>query len=391
MKKLNNFCAVFVFLLLAVSSVFTSCADLYDETELYKNELCIASTGSDTDGDGSGIKPYLTLGKALEHITNAGLGSSAEWTVYVLDEVECHEEISSTTFTGSKLTLQGINGSCALNGNQSGSVQSRSVLKITAPGTFEINKLKITRGSGTNVSGYKKGGGIYLDNTNATVIIASDSSITLNTAESGGGVYINSGSFKLYGTVSGNTASTTNSTSNGGGIYLSDNCSLDVYGSITSNTVSSSSSDALGGGIFINSSSSNSGSLNLYGSIASNTASASLGHAYGGGLYINNNSVVTVNCSVTSNIAADGGGIFIESATLNLCSSISSNTATNQGGGIYINGNGSSLNLIDNYYIVNNTAQTSLNQKGHGIYRSSSSVSVNGDRTNIIDECFPNI
>ncbi len=282
MKKLNNFCAVFVFLLLAVSAVFTSCADLYDETELDKNELCIASTGSDTAGDGTAVKPYLTLGKALEHITNAGLGSSAEWTVYVLDEVVCHEVISSTTFTGSKLTLQGINGSCGLNGNQSG-----SVLKITAPGTFEINKLKITGGTGTNDGGTgTNGGGIYLNNSahnnsNTIVIIDSDSVVTSNTAENGAGVIIFWGTLKVYGSITSNTANYS-----GGGIY--NKGIVDFYGDITGNSANS------GGGIY----NTNGATINLYGNYTLSDNSPS--NIPGVGIY--NESSGTIYGDVTRSI-----------------------------------------------------------------------------------------
>ena len=232
MKKLNCLCATFIFLLLAGSVIFTSCADLYDENELDKTELCIASTGSDTTGDGTGIKPYKTLDKALRHIKGAGLGSSAEWIVYVLDEVICSQEISATNFIGSKLTLQGINSSSALNGNSQG-----SVLKITAPGTFVLKKIKITGGTGSNESGLK-GGGIYLSDSNATVIISSDSTITINTAAQGGGIYINEGTVNLYGSVMANTAFQA-----GGGI--NNRGTVNLYGYITGNIATT-----IGGGIY---------------------------------------------------------------------------------------------------------------------------------------------
>lgn len=275
MKKLNNFCATFIFLLLAVSAVFTSCADLYDETELDKNELCIASTGSDTDGDGTGIKPYKTLEKALNHIKNAGLGSNAEWIVYVLDEVICSQEISPTNFVGSKLTLQGINNRSGLNGNQQG-----IVLTISAPGTFELKKLKIKGGLGTN------GGGICLNNSannnsNTIVIIDSDSVVTSNTATYGAGVIIFWGTLKVYGSITSNTAN-----SSGGGIY--NKGIVDFYGDITYNTATT------GGGIY----NTNGATINLYGNYTLSDNSAT--NTQGVGIY--NESSGTIYGDVTRSI-----------------------------------------------------------------------------------------
>ena len=222
------------------------------------------------------------------------------------------------------------------------------------------------------------GGGIYCYNSTLSL---TDSTVSGNTANSGGGIYNNYSTLTVTGsiiseniatddygggiynndnstlsltdsTVSGNTANS------GGGIY--NYCStLTVTGSIISENIATND---VGGGIYCYDNS----TLSLTDStVSGNTANS------GGGIYCYNSTLSLTDSTVSGNTANSGGGIYNESGTLTLTNStISGNTTNYSGGGIY-NCYNSTLSLADST-VSGNTA----NEYGGGIYNKSGTLTI---------------
>jgi hypothetical protein len=176
--------------------------------------------------------------------------------------------------------------------------------------------------------------------------------ISGNTASSGGGVCVYSGTFTMNsGTISGNTA-----TSSGGGVYNSNGTFTMNSGFITGNTATSQ-----GGGV-----NNSSGTFTMTGGyIIGNTVNGSSGP--GGGVY-NNYRFTMSGGKISENNATNGGGVYNVNYSGNSTSyyftmnggEISRNTAASSGGGVY------------NYYGIFNmgggkiTGNTAAN--GGGVY-----------------------
>ena len=173
-------------------------------------------------------------------------------------------------------------------------------------------------------------------------------SISGNTADNGGGVYMGGGQFTMYGgSITKNTA-----TKNGGGVYVNSGCKFDMNGnaSVSGNTTTTGNGGGVyvGGGTF---------TMNYSASVKDNTASGNkMDQGNGGGVYVYSGTF-TMNdtASVSGNKATNnettnttyGGGVCVKSTnstfTMNDKASITGNTATN-GGGVYVN-TGSQFNM----------------------------------------------
>ena len=182
-------------------------------------------------------------------------------------------------------------------------------------------------------------------------------SISGNTADNGGGVYMGGGQFTMYGgSITKNTA-----TKNGGGVYVNSGCKFDMNGnaSVSGNTTTTGNGGGVyvGGGTF---------TMNYSASVKDNTASGNkMDQGNGGGVYVYSGTF-TMNdtASVSGNKATNnettnttyGGGVCVKSTnstfTMNDKASITGNTATN-GGGVYVN-TGSQFNMNGNASIKSN-------------------------------------
>ena len=166
------------------------------------------------------------------------------------------------------------------------------VFNVTA-GNVTFDSLAIIKGNIQTVdcggSGNECGGGIMIENSGGAVTVT-NSTLSANSAEYGGGIYNVDGAL----TISNSTLST-NSTSSGGGIY---NRSGTL--TVTNSTLSANSAE-YGGGIY-----------NIGGTVTINnsTLSGNLATEYGGGIY-NYLGLLTINNSTLSGNSAtnNGGGI----------------------------------------------------------------------------------
>jgi hypothetical protein len=158
-------------------------------------------------------------------------------------------------------------------------------------------------------------------NSGGTLVMASGSKITGNTASPsysssyGGGVYMSGGTFTMNGgEISGNTASSSDYYTYGGGVYMSDGTFTMNGGEISGNTASSSNYYARGGGVYVNSGTfiKESGGT-IYGSDASDSLknTASSGDNYGHAVFSEGNkrnSTAGADVTLNSSLSGSSGG-----------------------------------------------------------------------------------
>jgi hypothetical protein len=220
----------------------------------------------------------------------------------------------------------------AISGNDSSRVFHISSGEVT------LNDLKVTQGT---ASSYISGGGIYIVNS-GTKVTLTQVSVVDNSADDGGGIYLESGSLAVEGgQVVSNTATTS-----GGGIYINYGKAVLDSGEIRGNTANS------GGGVYVGES-----TVTLSGTEVHGNTSTGSWPGGGGGIYIDTGSAEINTGEVTSNTALYGGGIHIYdgSATLS-AGEIRGNTASIGGGGVMIVSSNAAFTQIGTGIISHNSA-----------------------------------
>jgi predicted outer membrane repeat protein len=234
----------------------------------------------------------------------------------------------------------GLNGTITLGGTQ---ISISDAVTITGLGatnlaidgantsrifniTEEVGDVAI---SGLTFKGGNSGandGGAIFSNQFGTLAIT-DSVITGNVADAGGGVYT-SGDVTFTGTTIGGIGALANvSTVGGGGVFS--------YGTVTlrNSTVSGNTAGAGGGGVY------SSGTVivenSTIGGAAVGAGNTSAGN--GGGLF--GSTVSLLSSNVIGNSGVNGGGIFASSNITLASSTVSGNIASASGGGVYAVGN----------------------------------------------------
>jgi hypothetical protein len=161
-----------------------------------------------------------------------------------------------------------------------------------------------------------------------TLVLKSGGKITGNTAFTGGGVYVSSGTFTMTGgEISGNTAG------NGGGVYVSSTFTM------TGGAISGNTSSSFGSGVYVGSN----GTFTMNdGEISGGSSSG----VYVVGTFTMNGGAISGNTA--SRYGNGGGGVYVYSGTFTMTGgAISGNTAPNagtggggRGGGVYVDGSG---------------------------------------------------
>jgi parallel beta-helix repeat protein len=243
---------------------------------------------------------------------------------------------------------------------------SRRAVRINGNYTVTLDGLELFNGSGGT-----DGGGLYVRNAR---VVVSGCQIYSNTAQYGGGVYLE---YSDDAVLMGNQVFLNWSTTRGGGIYSGDSLTATLTGNdIYSNTCTSGSE--AGGGVFV---AYGHGTSLVENDIFHNTAPSGYGggvHFYhsdnvvltdnsfygneaddnGGGIYLNNSHTATLSYNdVFSNAASYGGGVHVQASdnvTLTE-NAIYSNTANQYyGGGVYLED--SDGVRLDGNDILSNTA-----------------------------------
>lgn len=181
----------------------------------------------------------------------------------------------------------------------------------------------------------KNGGAVWMQDPHGVTNI-SGGTIENCTAELGGAVYMEGGTFTLSGTgvIQGNTASGTydKETGRGGGVYVTGGNANIQDGSISGNTA-----HVRGGGIYVSN-----GNVTMSGGSVSGNHAAGNGGSYigrGGGVYLSDGLFTMEGGKISGNSANyRGGGIFLTQSPTLIEGTISGNSATDSGGGLCING-----------------------------------------------------
>lgn len=255
--------------------------------------------GSDSN-KGTKSSPFATIAKAVSVMDD----NTVDYTIYIDGTLTGVQSISDSSILANSLTIQGTRSSATINGNNAGPALQ---LGAAIP-NLSILRLTITGGK----TSYR-GGGIYTYNNSGSdkrIITLGDGTedngvtITSNTAEYGGGIYIDT-CYELTITngceISDNQATHDYSDVAGGGVYNAGSFIM-TGGKINNNQAMRNSSAGDGGGIY-----NDYGTVYLSGGeIKSNVAAVN-----GGGIYrYHGNIFVYDSAAIESNDAACGGGIF---------------------------------------------------------------------------------
>jgi hypothetical protein len=200
---------------------------------------------------------------------------------------------------------------------------------------------------GGSFGGVGQGGGIYV--VGSTVQDYIDGSLSGNTADEGGGVYVNSGKVTVSGsTLSNNHArgSASNDPGNGdgGGIYnLNGTLTLQDDSNRNQTVLSGNTADGSGGAILNSSGSVTVSNGALSGNSALGTASNNPASGDGGGVCNLNGTVVLQDdaygnhSALTGNTAVNGGAVAVLGGSVNMPNcNLSGNTGYVDGGGMFI-------------------------------------------------------
>jgi CSLREA domain-containing protein len=207
------------------------------------------------------------------------------------------------------------------------------------------------------------GGGIY--NVLGGVATLNSSVVSANTASFAGGIYNKFLLVVQYGSTIGGAGAGNTASGDGGGIHNATGASTSVSGS----SVSANTADR-GGGIY------NQAQLNVDdGSTIGGAGAGNTADTFGGGIYNETGTTTVDGSTVSANTADNGGGIFNQATlTVQNGSTIggigAGNTATIAGGGIY---NLTSITTLDGSIVSGNTAIA-----GGGIYIEAGATIVNG-------------
>ena len=244
-------------------------------------------------------------------------------------------------------------------------------LGITNGGTADLSGVTFSGNAASN----GLGGGIYQNG--GSVNIKNGSKFKSNSASQGGAAYSTNGTTSMNGGIVQN-----NKAVYYGGGLLSYNNNLNVTGvSVITNALTSGGSPSgSGGGL----SQTGSGTLNLKNSVVNNNSAAQ-----GGGLFFYTSTLNVINTTFKSNTATSlGAGICASNNTkamnftsANIKSNTISGTGAAYGAGIYVSGgtlNTKGFNLNNNKITATNNATI----EGAGIYATGTSINFNGGTTN---------
>ena len=287
-------------------------------------------------------------------------------------------ETAITVSSNVTFTLTDCNSSNTGNGKVTHNKDAKGRGVYVNGGTFKMYGGSITG----NMPSSGSGGGVDMNGGRFEMY---GGSITGNKAASdygGGGVYVsNSGQF----TMSGSASITGNTAKCGGGVYVDKKGAFTMESGTIGGTIGGRKGNTAncGGGVYVcgGKAVNDRGSFTMTnGSITGNTA-----ESISGGVYVGEKAKFTMNNgSITGNEAenSDGGGVYVNSGTFTMTDgSITGNTAHRLGGGgVFVEGN-ATFTMTDGT-ISGNTA----NVYGGGVYVESGTFTVS-NTANITGNC----
>jgi parallel beta-helix repeat protein len=353
----------------------------------------VATTGTDTSTCTSSGSPCRTIQYAVDQSAASGdtilvaAGTYTNTNVRPRNDIVASGSVTQVVYITKTLTLRG--GYTTTSWGTSYPITQPTTIDaqnkgrgiyVVAGAAVTVQGFRITQGNANKLGGGistsdDAGGGVY---AHAASLNLRDNTIFSNTAEAGGGVYLNT--IVLCFLCTGNSVITNTATISGGGIYIKDSDSTLWIG----NTIRANSAITKGGGIFLD---------NSAATVQDNTIQANNAKIGAGVMLLNSNAVVDNN-DILSNIASSiGGGVQLDVSDATLTDNrIYSNTA-NVGGGLRVgsasggttlnrnliryntaNSDGGGIDFLDSATVMNNViADNQAFSKGSGVKVTSSS------------------
>jgi uncharacterized repeat protein (TIGR02543 family) len=292
----------------------------------YSKTIWVMIAGNDDEED-------FGLGAAIDNTFNitgaddwnnaktviSGGGPNKNYIINVTDDFTVAGSTANTFGDAAniKVSLRGAGRTLTLvspNGN---------LLRTGANQTVILRDITLQGRTGNNNSV------VYVTGTNSAFTMQSGEIFDNSSSNSGGGVYVDSGTFTMYGgEISGNTTDGATATTGGGGVYVSSNGTFTMYGGEISGNTGGGDYNNNGGGVYSN------GTFTMYGgTISGNTASSG-----GGGVHIfSGNSFTMYGGTISGNSGPNGGGVNTSGTFTMHGGTVSGNSGTN-GGGVYMTG-----------------------------------------------------
>jgi CSLREA domain-containing protein len=254
--------------------------------------------------------------------------------------------------SGHTITLNGAGASLAIVQMTGGSITHR-VFLVALGTTADISGISVENGH-VAVNG---GGGILNDGT----LNLSNSTVSQNSAQFGGGIYLNTGGTLTNDTIDSNSATLNSGIAEAAGVFVSHGTNTITGGSISSNT---SAGDT--GGLYIQNS--NPGDSTTISGVTINSNTAATGT---GGVYVQNDgssptAVTLTNDTIDSNTShGAAGGLYLQNDgtgnTVSVTGSfIDSNTdVTGDAGGVYVQNSGTNDSVTFNSVTINGNSSNS--------------------------------
>lgn len=304
------------------------------------------------------------------------------------------------------------------------------VLAVRDTSNVAISGVTITGGNGTGAINSGFGGGVYTD---ARFLNIANSTITGNTASSGGGIAGFNSNTLLF--VTNSTVSDNNASVSAAGILNNDSSATKIFNStIASNVITTE--NGIAGGIYNRSSLTvqdsivdanvgggivSSGSLQLTGSIVRNNRTLALSRdggglhnsgafsvsgstisgntainsGSGGGIYHVGGSGSITSSTISGNSAGSGAGVFTSSPFAIAASTIAFNVAEVRGGGVSVPSPNAGVPTSRSSIISENTALNSgpgpdydgtLNSQSNNLIRNISGTTIIGNMVNVVGQ-----
>jgi len=223
------------------------------------------------------------------------------------------------------------------------------------------------------------GGGIHFTTYRATMVLTSCTIKNNQCINGGGGIYVIGSGLSMYGC---NVSSNNANAGVGGGIADQYGNPSFTYPLIIDKCTISSNTASYGGGIFVENPST---TAKITNSAINNNISATLGGGIQFALTSSGGIYQIANCTIFGNSTVDGGGVNCAASNQFYLTNvtIAGNSASNQGGGFYMSNAGAQL-FIKNTLIANNgsndfwMASGIVNDNGYNIVVSTHGYTFNG-------------